>query len=683
MRGPSVPHDQWAVPGQTAKVDTKQQLVVASQQAQSGTKRVSFQQPAHGGPEQGGWGTKTPRSAVHAQTSLPNTNPPSGRYMNSNAHDHHPPSQHQPPPPPPPPPHPSAKNPKTRPKSKQGYMAWAGGHDDRSSVASSLGWGGGKGHRGEKPPPPTGTPNWGIPGDPGVQRHHAMSAGALPPPGQAAWTLWVDEAVRLPGAPPPPKAPPPPPSHPGPPPGPPPPGPSRASMARDQNRQMLNSLLEHPAKTKNAANQFYASMDPRQQMEMAEQQRRMHEEQTRRYHAQGKSGKKHKKQRHEEWGWGHDQSGGEGGWGAAAGWGAESAAYANDNSWGDNAGWEGGQQQGGWGDDGRGAADQSWGAQDNSGWGQQDGGNGWGQQESGWGQQDNGWGQQDDSGWGQHGGGGWGQQGGGGWGAQDKRSSKHKGAQRQWVEEEETEDGWDSLSEESYGDPKRKNFHPRPHNTNSAHFTHSQAFQEYKPGGSGYSMTSRTLAHAYAGTPLPENPVFLPGPNPMTAYGDLRFIESKGQAIVPVQRAFFGRERKAINRIHWMFPPNKDERVASLLNWIEAMRYDLAMYGVRPHPTLLTSPSCLSQNIIAAAQIPPRPRTRRPLRQCRLHPLRRPCPTCLRLDHLRRAPTNARQNPSRISRILQPRRTDRTLRLPALPKREQFGDMEAEAACAE
>lgn len=96
MRGPSVPHDQWAVPGQTAKVDTKQQLVVASQQAQSGTKRVSFQQPAHGGPEQGGWGTKTPRSAVHAQTSLPNTNPPSGRYMNSNAHDHHPPSQHQP-----------------------------------------------------------------------------------------------------------------------------------------------------------------------------------------------------------------------------------------------------------------------------------------------------------------------------------------------------------------------------------------------------------------------------------------------------------------------------------------------------------------------------------------------------------------------------------------------------------
>lgn len=93
-------------------------------------------------------------------------------------------------------------------------------------------------------------------------------------------------------------------------------------------------------------------------------------------------------------------------------------------------------------------------------------------------------------------------------------------------------------------------------------------------------MTSRTLAHAYAGTPLPENPVFLPGPNPMTAYGDLRFIESKGQAIVPVQRAFFGRERKAINRIHWMFPPNKDERVASLLNWIEAMRYDLAMYGL-------------------------------------------------------------------------------------------------------
>jgi hypothetical protein len=95
-------------------------------------------------------------------------------------------------------------------------------------------------------------------------------------------------------------------------------------------------------------------------------------------------------------------------------------------------------------------------------------------------------------------------------------------------------------------------------------------------------MTSRTMAHAYAGTPKSENPVFLPGPNPMSAYasGDLHFIESKGQAIAPVVKAFFGRERLAKDRIHWMFPHDRDERVSSLLNWIESRRTDLAIFGL-------------------------------------------------------------------------------------------------------
>ena len=69
----------------------------------------------------------------------------------------------------------------------------------------------------------------------------------------------------------------------------------------------------------------------------------------------------------------------------------------------------------------------------------------------------------------------------------------------------------------------------------------------------------------------------------MLDYADVRFVESKGAALEPVQRALYSNTRPAKNRFHWMFPPDKDERVESLLSWIQSVSYGLATFGVSTH----------------------------------------------------------------------------------------------------
>ena len=93
-----------------------------------------------------------------------------------------------------------------------------------------------------------------------------------------------------------------------------------------------------------------------------------------------------------------------------------------------------------------------------------------------------------------------------------------------------------------------------------------------------YEMPSKTLSYARQGTDTSLN--FRPVRNAMQDYADVKFIESKGAALAPVQRAFFSKSRPARQRFHWMFPPDKDERVASLLGWIQAVSYGLGTYGV-------------------------------------------------------------------------------------------------------
>ncbi|TFK43208.1 hypothetical protein BDQ12DRAFT_169053 [Crucibulum laeve] len=91
-------------------------------------------------------------------------------------------------------------------------------------------------------------------------------------------------------------------------------------------------------------------------------------------------------------------------------------------------------------------------------------------------------------------------------------------------------------------------------------------------------MPSKTMTHAYNGTSTTLNSG-IPR-NSLTDFGNVRFIESRGAALEPVKNALFGKERYARDRIHWMFPPDKDERVAGLLTWIQTMAYNLGEYGL-------------------------------------------------------------------------------------------------------
>ncbi|KAG1853213.1 hypothetical protein C8R48DRAFT_341555 [Suillus tomentosus] len=105
------------------------------------------------------------------------------------------------------------------------------------------------------------------------------------------------------------------------------------------------------------------------------------------------------------------------------------------------------------------------------------------------------------------------------------------------------------------------------------------AFPPNKLGLSTFGGTpSKTLTYAYHGTAAPmEN-----RPARNTTHDLADFIESKGAAITPVAGAFFGgNSRMAKDRFHWMFPPDKDERVASKLEWIQSVSPELGSFGLQ------------------------------------------------------------------------------------------------------
>ena len=56
--------------------------------------------------------------------------------------------------------------------------------------------------------------------------------------------------------------------------------------------------------------------------------------------------------------------------------------------------------------------------------------------------------------------------------------------------------------------------------------------------------------------------------------------DSGGLALEEADKAFYSPKRPANLRIHWMFDPQKDLHVQSLLTWVQAMSYALATVGV-------------------------------------------------------------------------------------------------------
>jgi len=60
-----------------------------------------------------------------------------------------------------------------------------------------------------------------------------------------------------------------------------------------------------------------------------------------------------------------------------------------------------------------------------------------------------------------------------------------------------------------------------------------------------------------------------------------RFIESQGAALSRAHNALFAQDRMAKQRFHWSFSPDKDERVRSLLQWIERMSEGVGVFGLQ------------------------------------------------------------------------------------------------------
>jgi hypothetical protein len=195
------------------------------------------------------------------------------------------------------------------------------------------------------------------------------------------------------------------------------------------------------------------------------------------------------------------------------------------------------------------------------------------QQDYGWEQDNSGW-EQDNSQWDKQGYGGQPQQ-------EADWGEKQDPAWDQWASGDA---GRDDLDSEGYTDAdgwndvtgRRKS----PRNMSNT-FYHALAPQ------SPYPVSSRTMAYANGTAPLPvdaQSPAFSRRSNTIHDYTNLEALESLGEALKPVEQAFFGRERKARDRIHWQFPHDKDERVRNALEWLYGHARSIASFGVSiPH----------------------------------------------------------------------------------------------------
>ena len=186
------------------------------------------------------------------------------------------------------------------------------------------------------------------------------------------------------------------------------------------------------------------------------------------------------------------------------------------------------------------------GQQENPGWAQDN--SGWGRQEAGYEQQDTGWPEKEVPAWEQ-------------WPAGDAGRGDPDG--EGYTDSEE----WNDVT-------GRRNFRQ----------TVSSAFVPAPTGDSPYPMPSRTMAYAN-GNAEDTLDAFSPGlsrqRNTIGDYANLQFLESFGEALKPVENAFFGRDRKARDRIHWQFPHDKDERVRHALEWLYDNAHGIGAFGVR------------------------------------------------------------------------------------------------------
>ena len=210
------------------------------------------------------------------------------------------------------------------------------------------------------------------------------------------------------------------------------------------------------------------------------------------------------------------------------------------------------------------------------------------QQDYGWGQDNSGW-EQDNSQWDKEGY-GWGQQQEANWG------EKQDPAWDQWASGEA---GRDDSESEGYTDSEGWNVTGRRKPPQNMSNTFLRALAPESP----YPVSSRTMAYANGTAPPPvdaPSPVFSRRSNTINDHTNIESLQSFWEAIRPVESAFFGRERKARDRIHWQFPHEKDERVRNALEWLQDHTRSVATFGVSIPHSLVS----FSQRTSSAEQVP-------------------------------------------------------------------------------
>ena len=261
------------------------------------------------------------------------------------------------------------------------------------------------------------------------------------------------------------------------------------------------------------------------------------------------------------------------GWDA---WDAEGAAWGQASS-----GWE--QEDAPWGYDYSGwEEDVTWG-QENSGWEQKN--SQWEKEGYGW-TRETGWGGKQDSTWHPWGSSkagrddtAWGAWGSGKAGRDDLDSDPHTASITD-------SDGWNDVT-------RRRN-HQRPVSSPSS---------PVSAGGSPSPLLSKNMADANG---TAQNPLNARSPSisqkriTIDDYANVESLVSHGEALKPVENAFFGRERKAWDRIDWQFPYEKDEEVRHALEWLHGNARGVAAFGVR----IPESPVNCSHSTTSDDQVP-------------------------------------------------------------------------------
>ncbi|KAL4241869.1 hypothetical protein ABKN59_000447 [Abortiporus biennis] len=286
-------------------------------------------------------------------------------------------------------------------------------------------------------------------------------------------------------------------------------------------------------------------------------------------------------------------------WGSQWGPGSEDAGYG----WGTGEAF--GIKEGGtWGDTGKGGGDTSegkggaaWGDKGGHDFGGKGGGDPWTKGAGGgWGGKsnvDDGWGQPAESGW------GGGHAGNDGWGTIPEE------------EEGSYDDGWDDEEDEEEEDENDDQYNHRVrfsegHGHNQRRHSSQPVSPQHHKGKlarshsgrsyDSYSRHGRSRSSPAYPSPLLPNPqssktmnfasgrmtsIFETTQQPRNVTGENVFVDSHGEALQYAERALYSKDRAAKDRIHWMFDPKKDERVSSLLDWIQVMSNGLASLGLQ------------------------------------------------------------------------------------------------------